>query len=133
QARIVRDAERRDARSHAERGNEKPVPTVFVMLCATLVVSPFVAGIFSLSDANPAAITERIDPDGIKGALVVCGGGKLPDSVRDKFVELAGGQSARLALIPTASEDESIEEDGREVAEIWKAREPASITIIHSR
>src|SRR5690242_16833526 len=37
-----------------------------------------------------------------KGSLVICGGGDIPDAVYERFVELAGGASARLVLIPTA-------------------------------
>jgi hypothetical protein len=135
------DAERRDARSHAERGNEKRVcfssrcslRSIFITLAATLAVSPFVASLQPLRADEPPAETERIDPDGIKGALVICGGGRLPDSVRDKFIELAGGKEARLVVIPTASDETTVNEDGRQVAEIWKAREPTSITILHTR
>src|SRR5262245_6713935 len=35
-----------------------------------------------------------------KGALVIVGGGKTPDAVRDRFLELAGGRKARLVVIP---------------------------------
>jgi len=132
-ARVRDDAERRDARSHAERGNEMVLRTVIVTLAVTLVVSPFVFCLQALRADEAAPKTDRIDPDGIKGALVICGGGRLPDAVRDKFIELAGGKEARLVVIPTASDDTTIDEDGREVAEIWKAREPASITIMHTR
>ena len=45
-----------------------------------------------------------IDPDGIKGQLVICGGGALPESVRKEFVEQAGGSGARILVIPTASQ-----------------------------
>jgi cyanophycinase len=53
--------------------------------------------------------------------------------VRERFIELAGGKAARLVIIPTASDDDTIADDGREVEEIWKSREPASITILHTR
>jgi cyanophycinase len=76
---------------------------------------------------------DRIEPDGIGGALVLCGGGRLPDVVRDKFIELAGSKTAKLVIIPTASGDDTVDEDAREVEEIWKAREPASVTILHTR
>jgi cyanophycinase len=103
------------------------------MTAATLAVSPVVARHPALRAAEPVPTPERINPDGIKGSLVICGGGRLPDSVRDKFIELVGGKEARLVVIPTAGEEDSIDEDAREVAEIWKAREPASITILHTR
>ena len=103
-------------------------------LAATLLaVSAIVVTLTALRAAEPVPIPERIDPNGIKGSLVICGGGRLPDSVRDKFIELAGGKSARLVIIPTAGDEQTIDEDAREVAEIWKAREPASIAIVHTR
>jgi cyanophycinase len=37
------------------------------------------------------------------GTLVIVGGGVLPDSIRARFLELAGGKKARLVVIPTAS------------------------------
>ncbi len=137
----TRDAERRDVRSHAERGNEKrahrrprKLPrTVVIALAATLAVSPFFAGLPVLHAEERNERPALIDPDGIKGSLVICGGGKLPDSVRDKFFELAGGKSARIIVIPTASGDDTVDEDGREVAEIWNSREPASVAIVHTR
>ena len=38
------------------------------------------------------------------GALVVVGGGALPDAIADRFLELAGGKDARIVVIPTAIE-----------------------------
>jgi cyanophycinase len=35
---------------------------------------------------------------------VIVGGGGLPDTVRDRFLELAGGEKGKLVVIPTASE-----------------------------
>jgi cyanophycinase len=40
----------------------------------------------------------------IPGALFICGGGRLPEAALGKFVDLAGGEQARLVLITTASE-----------------------------
>ncbi len=93
---------------------------------------PFVGCPTLVGAGESVATADRIDPAGIKGALVICGGGRLPDSVRDRFIELAGGKSARLVIIPTAGDD-PVHEDAHEVAEIWKAREPASIEILHTR
>lgn len=39
-----------------------------------------------------------------KGSLVLVGGGKRPDPVMRKFVELAGGPKASILIVPTASE-----------------------------
>ncbi len=83
--------------------------------------------------ADSPASTERLDPDGIAGSLVLCGGGTLPDVIREKFIELAGGKSARLVIIPTASGDDTVDDDAQDVADLWRSREPASVTIIHTR
>src|SRR4051812_20697933 len=36
------------------------------------------------------------------GALLICGGGKMPAEVRSRFLELAGGPHAEIVVIPTA-------------------------------
>jgi cyanophycinase len=44
----------------------------------------------------PAGAVEK------SGALVIAGGGDLPEAVYEEFVRLAGGKQARLVLIPSA-------------------------------
>lgn len=51
-----------------------------------------------------AAATLTATQDAPKGNLVLIGGGKRPAAVMAKFVELAGGPSARILVVPTASE-----------------------------
>ena len=46
--------------------------------------------------AGPSAIRKH------GGALMICGGGRLPEEIRDTFIELAGGREARIVVIPTA-------------------------------
>jgi cyanophycinase len=48
--------------------------------------------------------SSRRDDGNINGYLVIVGGGVLPDAVRNRFLELAGGKKGRLVVIPTASE-----------------------------
>lgn len=69
------------------------------------------------------------------GALVVCGGGGLPDAVRDRFVELAGGSEARILVVPTASKsDANIKgAKGEKLLEPWRARGAASVELLHTR
>lgn len=38
-----------------------------------------------------------------KGTLVIAGGGSLPPSIQQAFVDAAGGKGARIAVFPTAS------------------------------
>ncbi len=67
-----------------------------------------------------------------RGAVVVTGGGALPDDVFRQFVELAGGPDARIVLIPTAGA-----EDGSHDA--WTALEAIrdagalQIEVLHTR
>ncbi len=43
------------------------------------------------------------------GSLVIGGGGGMPQEVWKRFVELAGGENARIVILPTAVEDPSAE------------------------
>ena len=94
----------------------------FALVCLVLVGR--------LSYAEPPALKK---PAGrIAGALVIAGGGSLPDAVRDRFVELAGGKDARLVVIPTASASA----DGPDAAqslEAWKKKGVASAVLLHTR
>ncbi len=42
-------------------------------------------------------------PDVPKGSLVIVGGGGMPDAIRRKFIELAGGPDALIVVLPTAN------------------------------
>jgi cyanophycinase len=66
------------------------------------------------------------------GSLVICGGGSLPDDVRDRFVELAGGPKARLVIIPTANGAADTVQQWRDM-EIWKSKGVASVLALHTR
>ncbi len=53
----------------------------------------------------PLATCSR-QPDSLKrGHLVIIGGGKRPDYMMQKIVELAGSDSARILIVPNASSD----------------------------
>jgi cyanophycinase len=67
-----------------------------------------------------------------EGALVICGGGKLPEAVRDRFFELAGGQRARIVVIPTAQEIADSPNVGY-LLDPWRSRGAASVLVLHTR
>jgi cyanophycinase len=67
------------------------------------------------------------------GALVIVGGGGLPDSVRDKFMALAGGKAARVVIIPTASEAADRKEEEEGYLQPWRKYGPASLVLLHTR
>jgi len=72
-----------------------------------------------------------IPPDGVAGAVVLVGGGGMPDAVRDEFVKLAGGDKAKLVVIPTASASADKETDS--FAEPWAKAGLAKVTVLHTR
>lgn len=63
------------------------------------------------------------------GTLILHGGGNVSAEVRDRFFELAGGNQAKLLVIPTA-DSETPEDDGR--LDTWRARKPTSVALLHA-
>ncbi len=69
-----------------------------VAVCAWMTALPALAG------DEPKTEAPRAPENDVVGALVIVGGGGLPDAIRDRFVQLAGGKNGKLVVIPTASE-----------------------------
>src|SRR5205085_5810742 len=95
----------------------KSLPTLWLLLA-------FSPGL----TAGPPALRRPAGP--VAGALVIAGGGALPDSVRDRFLELAGGKNARLVYVPTAGAGA----DGADSAkglEYWQKQGAASVVLLH--
>jgi cyanophycinase len=69
----------------------------------------------------------------VSGALVIVGGGGLPDIVRNRFLELAGGARARIVVIPTASAKADLPPKALKSYQFWKAQHVASVTVLHTR
>jgi cyanophycinase len=67
----------------------------------------------------------------LPGALVIVGGGLLPEAVRDRFLELAGGKKARLVVIPTASARAHQTGVFKSFA-YWRAQGVASAVLLHT-
>jgi cyanophycinase len=49
--------------------------------------------------ASASAQTPRIDPAGIPGAILVCGGDDVSEAAFDRFIDLAGGAKAKVAVV----------------------------------
>ncbi len=66
------------------------------------------------------------------GELIICGGGRLPETILDTFLEHAGGREARIVVIPTAHvrADDPGEQWG---LALWRAKGVASLTRLHTR
>jgi cyanophycinase len=65
-----------------------------------------------------------------KGSLVIVGGGKIPPSIREKFVALAGGPDANFVYIPTATEDQALNLGGDESPKLFGLK---NLTVLHTR
>jgi cyanophycinase len=114
-------------------GNEpRKLRNLLCVIAAGIAMVAVLSGnVMLLSRAwEPKAIVTRTYPNG--GALVICGGGRIPDSVRDRFFELAGGHRARIVVIPTAS---IYADEPRTLLTLdpWKKRGPASVRLLHTR
>src|SRR5262245_29273611 len=70
---------------------------------------PLLAAVGLITSAPPIAST----PDLPRGSLVIVGGGDRSEAMMRRFVELAGGRGARIAVVPNASSEP--EATGREL------------------
>jgi L-asparaginase / beta-aspartyl-peptidase len=66
------------------------------------------------------------------GTLVLVGGGTMPDTIISRFVELAGGDKARLVVIPTASSDDNLPA-ADSTTELWTSRGINHTVLLHTR
>jgi len=68
-----------------------------------------------------------------RGALVIVGGGTMPPELWARFIELAGGPTASIVVIPTAGEDSSIVSGGaRDRARLLDLG-VKNVTVLHTR
>ncbi len=85
--------------------------------------------------AAPPAAAELVAPS--PGTLFVCGGGALPDRVYDEFVTAAGGEKARIVVVPTASESaDAVVADAARTERLlspWRERKVAGVVLFHAR
>ena len=81
-------------------------------------------------------VLEPIDPAGIRGTLIIAGGGELPEQILRRFIREAQGRRARIVVIPTAAESASDDAADPVRAERhlapWKALGAAKVTLLHA-
>ncbi len=78
---------------------------------------------------TPTPVETTIGP--AKGSLLIIGGGAMGRELWGKFIELAGGEAARIVVIPTADVDEGIADD--RTADLLKGLGVAHVTVFHTR
>lgn len=67
-----------------------------------------------------------------RGALVVAGGGALESDIISRFVQLAGGATARIVVIPTAATEDTFPADWSGVR-MFRDAGVADVTVLHTR
>lgn len=78
-----------------------------------------------------ADMSDQIDQAEMSGALLICGGGDLPDVIFKRFLERAGGSQARLVVIPTARvKTDSLDPTG--IYAEWQVRGVESVAVLHT-
>ena len=117
-----------------------PVPTTIRVLSASVTLAALWV-VFTLVP-GPAFVATAAPPDPAPtpnqsvpshgGALVIGGGGDLPESVRDRFVELAGGPEARIVVIPTAHRVADTP-DANGLLDPWMGKGAAKVQLLHTR
>ena len=65
-----------------------------------------------------------------KGSLVIVGGGRIPQSISERFIALAGGPDANFVYIPTAAEDQALNRGGDESPKLFGLK---NVTALHTR
>ncbi len=97
--------------------------------CAQMPASSIVAN--RLVDSKSVGpVLNLKQTERFRGTLVLCGGGKIPHSIREEFYQLGNGNEGSLVLIPTASP----RSDGGDYTiwiDYWSSFRWRSIEVVH--
>lgn len=81
--------------------------------------------------SQKAPILKTVGPE--KGSLLIIGGGKVGPEIWSKFIELAGGESANIIVIPTAGDDSTINRGVSKEKEILESLGVRTVSVLHTR
>ena len=97
---------------------------------ALLVLMTFVPAASRAAERRAEAT--KVAVPGVSGSLVIAGGGRLPEAILDRFMELAGGEAARIVVMSTAgARGDEFDKDA--LARVWRKRKAASVAVLHTR
>ena len=98
------------------------------------IVLPHVALLCALTLGATAAHAQQPQQSSgpAKGALVIAGGGTLGDDVMRRFIELAGGRSARIVIIPGADVRDTFP-DNWAGYRVFRDAGVQNVTVLHTR
>ncbi|MHC5072900.1 MAG: hypothetical protein ACYTGO_20695, partial [Planctomycetota bacterium] len=106
---------------------------------ALLTPRAVLTALFLLTHTGVASAQEQPTPRPIDqlfpGSLLICGGGKLPAEVYDRFMVMAGGNAAHIVVIPTASAhaDADGEDNEKSLLSRWRELPHKSLRLLHTR
>jgi len=91
--------------------------------------APVLACLVAVAAFAASSDAPKVGP--AKGSLDVVGGGKIPPSISDRFIELAGGRDSKFVYIPTASDDQGLQrQTGEESPKLFGLKND---TVLHAR
>ncbi|MGQ0634279.1 MAG: cyanophycinase [Planctomycetaceae bacterium] len=100
--------------------------------CSAVLGLALRAGLSADEPASPAPPLLAPNYATGPGSLFICGGGKLSEPMLSRFVQLAGGNQARLVIITTASEFADAPDIDARLG-YWRRLPHAEFTILHTR
>ena len=68
-----------------------------------------------------------------RGSLMIVGGGSVGPDIWARFIELAGGESANIVVIPTANEDANISNGTSAEKELLQHLGVKTVSVLHTR
>ena len=80
---------------------------------------------------DPFPLAEPPTPYVENGSLVIVGGGGMPEGLFDQFIEMAGGENAKLVYVPCAEEDNVM--PNRRLLQGWRDKGVASAVMLHTK
>jgi cyanophycinase len=86
---------------------------------------------FTVQAQKPSSSSTAFSAGPKRGSLVIVGGGRIPKSISDKFIALAGGPDANFVYIPTAADDQALSRQAD--AESPKLFGLKNVTVLHTR
>ena len=86
-------------------------------------------GALRASAADATAPAQRMNPDGVSGTLILCGG-KVPDGALDQFRDLAGKERASLVVLRGG--DDAGREAADKLADALRARKSESVAVLEA-
>src|SRR6266404_7933313 len=82
---------------------------------------------------GPAPASHAVCAPPNRGALVLVGGGANRPAFMDRFMQLAGGVHARIVLIPTALDDQTLTPDRMQRLTHPNGMAGVTATVLHTR